>query len=168
MSDYNRTTRECLVSQLHPELRQEIRNYFKEHELGDLEAETIICCETTSEKKSAGGPASWLNDDLDIIVYTGMLLTPNWLIWVRYGDRSGVHLAAANLINISVKEYSSFLTQDNGLEVTGFIEGSKGRLRGNIAMGTEIAAQKFCDEVRQAIAKANPPSKSIWPKWLGG
>ena len=35
MSDYNRTTRECQVSQLHPEVLLALRNYFQEQKLGD-------------------------------------------------------------------------------------------------------------------------------------
>src|SRR3990167_1584687 len=65
MSDYNRTTRECPVSQLRPELFLSLRNYFQEHKLGDLEAETLLCCETISRKKSANRLVSWLNDGLD-------------------------------------------------------------------------------------------------------
>jgi hypothetical protein len=168
MSDYNRTTRECPVSQLHPKVRQAIRNYFQEHKLGDLEAETLICCETISEKKSAGRLVSWLNGELDTTIYTGMLLTSQWLIWVRSGEKSGTLLAAANLENISAREYFSMLTQDTGLEVSGYIEDSKDRMRGYIAMGPESAAQKFCDEVKQAITKAKPPTQKGWPKWLGG
>ena len=168
MSDYNRTTRECSVSQLHPELRQAIRSYFQEHELGDPQAETLMCCETISEKKNAGGLVSWLNGELDTTIHTGMLLTSQWLIWVRSGDKSGTLLAAADLKQISVKAYTSILTQDTGLEVSGYIEDSKGLMRGYIGMGSELAAQKFCDEVKQAITKANPPTKKSWPKWLGG
>jgi elongation factor P--beta-lysine ligase len=51
MSDYNRTTRECSVSQLRPELFQAIRAYFQEHQLGELETETLSCIETISQKK---------------------------------------------------------------------------------------------------------------------
>jgi len=167
MSDYNRTTRECSVSQLHPEVRQAIWNYFQEHQLGDLEAETLLCCETISEKKSPGKLTSWLNDEPDTTIHTGMLLTSQWLIWVRSGDKSGTRLAAANLENISVKVFTSILTQDSGLEVFGYLEDSKGRMRGDIAMGSELAAQKFCDEVKQAITKAKPPTKKGWSKWMG-
>jgi hypothetical protein len=85
MSDYNRTTRECLVNQLHPELRQAIRRYFEEHELGNLEAETIMCCETISEKKNPGRLASFLKDASDTTIHMGMLLTSQMLIWVRKG-----------------------------------------------------------------------------------
>jgi hypothetical protein len=168
MSDYNRTTRKCSVSQLHPELRQAIRNYFQEHNLGDPGDETLQCCETISEKKSTGRLLSLLNGNFDTIIRTGMLLTSQWLIWVRNGDRSGTVSTAANLKEISVGVHTSILAKDYGLEVAGTIVGSKSPMHGYIGMGPEIEAQEFCEEVKQAVIKANPPTPKSWPKWLGG
>jgi hypothetical protein len=168
MSDYNRTTRECLVNQLHPELRQAIRRYFEEHELGNLEAETIMCCETISEKKNPGRLASFLKDASDTTIHMGMLLTSQMLIWVRKGDQSGIVLNAADLKEIQVRATKSILTNDAGLEIFGYIENSKSRVRGFVGMGEGLAAEKFCEEVNKAISIANPPVKTIWPKWLGG
>jgi hypothetical protein len=168
MSDYNRTTRGCLVSQLRPELLQAVQRYFREHQLGDPEAETLMCCETISTKKNANRLVSWLNAESDRTIHTGMLLTAQWLIWVRRGDRSGLVLTAANLKEIHVKDYASKLTRDTGLEVFGYIAGSKGRIRGYVGLGPEEAAHEFCEAVKQAIEKANPPSKRRLPKWLEG
>lgn len=168
MSDYNRTTRECSVRQLHPEVFRALKNYFQEQNLGDLETETVMCCETISTRKQAGRLASWLNATADTTVHTGMLLTSEWLIWVRSGDQSGVVLSAANLNSISASAYISLLANDTGLEISGYIEGAKSSNRGYIGMGSESAAQKFCDEVKQAIAKLNPPKQSRWTQWMGG
>lgn len=168
MSTYSRTTRECLVSQLRPELHQAIQNYFQVQQLGDPEAEALMCCETTSRKKSASRLVSWLSGEGDTTVHTGVLLTSQRLIWVRSADGSGVVLTAAHLKEIQVKAYTSRLTQDTGLEVFGYIGDSKGRVRGYIGMGPELVAQKFCDEVKQAIIKVNPPTKKSLPQWLSG
>jgi hypothetical protein len=168
MSEYFRTTRECSVSQLHPELLQAIRNYFKEHELGDLQAETLICCETISKKKSASKMVSWLSGKSDTTIYTGMLLTSQWLVWVHYGDKSGTLLNAANLNKIRAEFYTSRFTKDASLEIVGYIGDANARVHGYIGMGTDLAAQKFCEEVKQAIIKANPPNKKDLFKWLTG
>ena len=168
MSDYNRTTRECSVSQLHPELRRAIRSYFEEHQLGNLEAETLMCCETISEKKNLGGLASLLQKGQDTTIHTGMLLTSQWLIWARKGDQTSIVLNAANLKDIQAKDYLSILTKDVGLEISGYIESSKSQVKGFVGMGTELAAQRFCEEVKKAISIANPPVKKSWPKWMGG
>ena len=159
MSDYIRTTRECPVSQLHPALLQAVKNYFQEHKLGALEAETLMCCETISKKKSARKIASWLNGNSDTIIYTGMLLTSQWLIWVHHGDQSGTLLNAANLKLIRAEFYSSLFPKDVGLEIVGYIGDAKDRVRGYIGMGEDLVTQKFCEEVKRAITKANPPTK---------
>jgi len=168
MSDYNRTTRECSVNQLRPELFRAVRKYFQEHKLGDLEAETLLCYETTSKKKSVSKLSSWLNNSLDTTIYTGVLFTSEWLIWVRSGDRSGVQLSSADLKQISVKVYYSLLTREAGVEIAGHVEGSKGMMSGVLAMETISIAEKFCDEVNQVIINVNPPSPNKWPKWWGG
>lgn len=166
MSEYTRATRKCFVNQLHPEIIQALRKYFQEHALGDLEAETQLCCETISRKKRTGTLASWLSDKPDTTIYTGILLTSQWLIWVHYGDKSGTLLNAADLRKIGVRYYTPPFTKDAGLQIIGYIGDSNARVRGYIAMGTDPAAENFCEEVRQAIIKANPPGpKKIfnWP-----
>jgi hypothetical protein len=168
MSDYNRTTRECTVRELHPEVLLALKNYFQEQKLGDLEAETVRCCETISTKKNMGRLAAWLHGMVDTTVYTGMLLTSQQLIWVRSGDQSGTSLSAANLIFISARPYTSLFARDTGLEIHGYLDGSKAVIRGYIGMGPEADAQKFCDEVSKAITKLNPPKQKTRPKWLGG
>ena len=170
MSEYNRTTRECSVSQLHAELRQAIQNYFQEHKLGSMDAETLMCCETISEKKSTSKLVSWLSGKSDTTIYTGMLLTSEWLIWVHHGDQSGTRLNAANLKLIQAEFYNSRITKDAGLHISGFPVGAKEGVRGQIGMGPEMATQKFCEEVMKAIAKANPPAaqKRIFGFPFGG
>ncbi|MBN2004240.1 MAG: hypothetical protein JXA21_12875 [Anaerolineae bacterium] len=168
MSIYNRTTRECLPSQWPPESYQAIQNYFQEQQLGNPETEFVACCETISSKGNTNWLLSWLNGELDATVHTGILLTSERLIWVRNADSSGVVLTAANLKEIRIGTYAPQFTRDTGLEIIGYVQGSKGRIRGYIGMGPEPAAQKFRDEVKEAIDKINPPSKRRLPKWLGG
>jgi len=168
MSDYYRTTRECSLGQLRPELLYAIREYFQKHQLGDLETETLFCCETTSEKKNVGRLASLLSDDPDTMAYTGVVLTSQWLIWARSGDQSGMVVTAASLKEIQVKAFASMLTKDTGLEIDGYIGDSKGRVRGYLGMGPELAAQKLCEQVQQAIIKLKPPTRKGFLRWLGG
>jgi hypothetical protein len=167
MSEYNRTTQECSVSQLHPRLLQAIQNYFQEHELGELQAETLLCCQTISKKKNPDKAGSRLNEKPDATLYSGILLTSQRLIWVQYGDKSGTRLHAADLNNIRARYHTSTFMKDAGLEIVGYIGDSNSCVRGYIAMGTDRAVQKFCEAVRQATLKENPPPKG-WLKWLAG
>jgi len=168
MSEYNRTTRECSVNQLQPEVFHALKTYFHEKNLGDVEVETVLCCETISTKKHAGGLFSQLSPAVDTTIYTGAILTSEWLIWVRSGDTSGTMLSAANLNNIIVNTYKSMFVNDSGLEIIGYIGDSKLVVKGYVGMGPEPAMQKFCDEVKQAIIRINPPKQTSRPKWLGG
>jgi hypothetical protein len=168
MSNYNRTTRECSVSQLHPELRQTIRGHFQEQNLGDPETECLVCCETVSEKKDSSRLVSWLKSGMDSTIHVGMLLMPEQLIWVRRGDRSATVLNAANLIDIQVREYKSIFTKETGLEIFGFISTSKGQVHGYVGMGEEESAQKFCEAVQNAVNALQPPpaEKTGLARWL--
>jgi len=171
MSIYQRTTRECSVHQLHPELRWAIQSHFQEHNLGDPEIESLTCCETISEKKNASGLLSWLKGVGDATIHTGMLLTSQSLIWVRTtGDQSGTVLNSASLKEIEAKAYQSVLTKETGLEIFGLISSSKGLVKGYVAMGEEEAAKKFCEQVKSEIAKLNPPpeknKKRLFARWL--
>ncbi len=166
MSEYTRTTRECSVDQLHPEIIRALRTYFQQHALGNVETETQLCCEIVSRKKWTGTMAAWLSDKPDKTIHTAIVLTPTWLIWVHHGDTSGTRLNAADLHKIGARYFTPLFTRDAGLEIIGYIGDSNARVRGYIGMGTDPAAEKFCEEVRQAIIKANPPApKKIfnWP-----
>jgi hypothetical protein len=156
------------VKQLHAELLQAIQTYFQEHKLGHLESETLMCCETISRKSNDRKTFAWLSSKPDAIIYTGMLLTAQWLIWVHHGDVSGTLLNAANLSEIRAEFYTPLFTNDAGLKIVGFIGGVKAGVRGYIGMGTDLAAHKFCEEVKQAIQKINPPVKKDFFKWRAG
>ncbi len=170
MSGYNRSTRECFFSHLRPELRKAIQDYVNEHQLGDIEKELLACCETTAERKDNNVISRLLAGDPDQFTYTALLATPAWLIWARSGASTGALVNSAQLKNIQVREYYSWLTKDAGLEVFGVITGTKTRVKGVIGMGPEPAAQKFRDILIEANKKANPmlsgsPRRPFWEQW---
>ncbi len=168
MSEYIRTTRECSADQLHPELLQAIQKYFQEYKLGHLGAETRRCCETISKKRSVSKTFAWMSGTPETIIYTGMLLTSQRLIWVHHGNVSGTLLNAAKLSEIRAEFYTPLFTKDAGLLIVGYIGDAKTRVRGHIGMGTDLAAQKFCEEVKQAINEINPPTKKDLFRWRAG
>lgn len=159
MKGYIRTTRECPASQIHPSLYLAIREYFQMHQIGNLDTETLICCETISQMRNPGKLAAFLDSNPDSITHLAILLTAEWLIWARNGDRSGTIVTGAKLKVIQVKAFVARRTKDMGLEVSGFINDSKEYVRGNLGMGPDVAAQKFCEEVGRAVLKVNPPVK---------
>ncbi len=142
---------------------QAMRDYFENQKLVGIETAILMCCETTSEKKAPNGSRGVLafleGEDPDTTVYTGMFVTPEWLVWARVGNKSGTLVTSADLRNVKVKPFSSRFTEDTGLEVSGFIGDSPGRVKGYIGMGPEEAARKFCDEAVQAAEKARKEAR---------
>jgi hypothetical protein len=172
MSGYKRTTRECTVTRVQPGLYQAIREYFQKHLLGDPETETHLCIETISQKRDSGGLFTFLdpllNGDLDTTSHLAMLLTSEWFIWARSGDRSGTVINGARFKMLRVKAYVARRTKEMELEVSGFINNTKESVRGTLRMGPDLAAQKFCEEIGQAVNKANPPVKKTFFGLKGG
>jgi hypothetical protein len=167
MSDYIRTTRECSTNELHPELLQAMQAYFQEHAVGNLQADVIMCCETISTRKNAGKAFSWLDDRPDTTIYTGMVLTSKWFIWAHHGDQTGTQVHGASLNEIQADFYSPLFSRDSGLRIMGFVKENNTHVRGYIGMENNEAAQKFCEEIKQAILKANPPTRPDLFKWFG-
>ena len=170
MSNYERTTRECTIDQLRPELQQAFRNYFAARKLTELDEASLRCCETSSYKKQGGWLSNWLDAGEETTTYTALVLTPEALLWARSAEpaRSEVRVIGASLFAIRVRTVTPLLTQDSGLEISGLIEGSKAFMRGYIGLGKDLAAEKFCEEVDLAIEKVNPRPTRKFPSWMGG
>ena len=168
MISYVRTTRECRASQLQPGLYQAVRDYFETHQLGDLDTETLMCCETTSQIQNPNKLTSFLDGNPDSTNQLAMLLTAGWFIWARSGDRSGTTVSGAELKAIQVKAFVASRTKDITLEVSGFMADTKEFVRGDLEMSPDLAAQNFRDALGEAVLKANPPVKSKFPRWMGG
>src|SRR3989304_475659 len=74
MNANTRTTRECPLDGLRPEMLAAVREHIGLYKIGNLESDLLICCETTSIQKKTGifGGAEK--------IITGALLTSEWLI----------------------------------------------------------------------------------------
>lgn len=154
MREYQRTTRECSVAELRPELAKAIREYAVKHDLGDVEAELIICCETTSERLKKG-LLSRLFGDPDALHHTAMLLTPGLLIWGTTGDRRGTSIVSARLADIEVRDYDSSLIEDSGLDIFGFLNQSSERVHAFIGLGEGEAAERFRRALKERVVQSS-------------
>src|SRR6266487_5923718 len=100
MGDYLRATRECTLGSLNPILAATIRAHIERYELGDVDASALICCETTSTKQKKGlfgGKAE--------VILTGMILTPQWLIWASGKENEAPGVLSARLRDVRVQDY---------------------------------------------------------------
>lgn len=168
MSGFTRTTRTCPPSQIHPGLSQAVREYFQAHQLGDPDTETLHCCETMSRRATPSKLVSILAGNPDTDIHLALLLTTDWLIWARHGDRTGTVVTGARLQVIKVKAFVRRRSNDMELEISGFMADTKQYVRGSLELGPDPAAQKFCEVVVAAVLKATPPTKNRFLGMLGG
>ncbi len=157
MGDYQRSTRECNFERLRPELVEAIRAYAQQRELGDVEREALICCETTNEKTKSGSFLSKLGGDPDKVHYVGIVVTPRWLIWATSGAKRGTTVLFSQLRDTEVHDFESTpaykVMQDTGLEVTGLFAGQLERASVFIGLGLEPAAQNLSSVLKDAVRK---------------
>ncbi|MGB7538275.1 MAG: hypothetical protein WBM17_07025 [Anaerolineales bacterium] len=165
MGTIERTTRFTSIRQLNPKLRKGLWDYFEANKLGALDSEAILVCETVTARTGFGRLAAWLDGSPDSTEVLGLVLTPQYLLWTRSGDRTKTIVVGADLKQIRVRKYASRFPKETGMEIIGFVGVYADRVRGRLALGPEEAAQQFVDGVISAVKKAKPPRKSILP-WL--
>ena len=159
MGDYRRSTRECNFEQLRPEIVTALRDHIQRYELGDVERETLICCETTNERiKKPGLFDRLIGGDLGPVHYVGIVVTPRYLIWARSGTKDGVTVLSARLRECEVLDYANTpqaqLMPDTGLEVTAMFTGATQRGQTFIGLGPEPSAQNLRQILKQAMQQA--------------
>ena len=153
MRDYLRSTRECTFDSLNSTLVAAIRAHIEKHELGDIAASALMCCETTSTKQKKGlfgGKAE--------VILTGILLTPQRLIWAAGRENEAPGVLSARLSDIHVQDYEKSdmfkLIQDTGINISGLRMDAVDPGSAFIGLGPEPAAEKFRAMLKEALAKA--------------
>lgn len=141
MGDYQRTTRECTLDSMRPELAAAIRAHVEKHNLGDILSGAVMCVETTSEKRKKG-----LFGGTEII-YQGAALTKDWLVWAAGGTKAPMGVLSARLDQITAQDYakSDFakLIPDTGVNVNGLYTGTSGPGSAFIGLEENAAGKKF-------------------------
>jgi hypothetical protein len=156
MGEWNRSTRECRLDDMTPELNTAIQAHIESYNLGSILDDYRMCIETVSQKKKKG----LFGGGGDQSVLAAVILTPAWLVWAVLGDKSGAAALSARLDELVVEDYASTprykLLPDTGIEVTGVFTGRVG-MEGNqqvsmfIGLGEEPAALQFKDALMRAI-----------------
>lgn len=153
MGEYLRTTRECSIDNLNAVLAAAIRAHIEKYELGDIEASALICCETTSTKQKNG-----LFGNKTEVILTGVILTPQWLLWAAGKSNEVPGVLSAKLRDIQVQDYEKSemhkLVKDTGINISGLRTDAVNLGSVFIGLGSEPAAQKFRTMLKDAIANA--------------
>jgi hypothetical protein len=168
MSKYRRTTRECTLDQLRPELVEAIRTYAQQQHWDNLDADVLACCETTTEKISANRLDAFLHSDVDPITYTALIATPQRLIWAHSGEHAGTGAASAQYKDMRLKIFTPKHTQDIAVDVYAHMDGTRQTAGGRLMLDSGPDARKFCEAVMRATDVLYPPEvKKPRRKWFG-
>jgi hypothetical protein len=166
MTEYRRNTRACTLDHLRPELARAVRDHLPTVGLAEAAHDTWVVCETTSDKINTSRLDALFDGDPDTVSYLALILTPDRLIWARSGDHSTTVAASALLKDLRVRVFRPRGTQDFGLQLNVRTGGLRASVSGQLLMGPEPAAEKFCEELGQAmhgLLKLQPKRRPPWP-----
>ncbi|MBI5566234.1 MAG: hypothetical protein HY870_15155 [Chloroflexi bacterium] len=169
MPEFRRQTRAYTLDQLQPELGRVIREHLEAQHLTSLANEVVACCETISDKVGASWSDALFGDTSDFTTSLALVLAPQRLIWARSSDRSAPTVASAPLNDLIVKVFRPGNTRDFGLKMTVRIAGTRTVVNGELLLGPEPAAEKFCVALGEAmgVSLLGPPPKPWWDRLWG-
>ena len=152
MGDYKRTTRECTLNTMRPELSAAIRMHVEKHNLGDILSTAVVCIETTSEKIKKG-----LFGGTEII-YQGAVLTKGWLVWAAGGTKAPMGALSARLNQVTVQDYAitefAKMIPDTGVQVHGLYTDMSEAASAFIGLAENAAGRKFREALIAALQGA--------------
>jgi len=152
MSDWKRTTKEVPFEGLPPEMVTAITKHLERYNLGSILADVLMSVQTDSEKVKKGlfGSAE--------IVYTGVTVTPHWLVWAISGKKMQTAVLSAQLRDVVVQDYAQTqfakMIPDVGIQVTGRFTDASENVSAFIGLDDSAAGRKFKEIVIQAVQDA--------------
>ena len=153
MSAYTRSTRECTIGNMNPELATAIQKHITTYKLEDIETDLIICCETTSTHKRTGLFASGNETTI-----TGMFVTTQYLVWSGEKENGKLAVTSALLRNINAHDFENTamykVKPDSGINISGRYTDVTRQGQTFIGLGTDSAGEKFRQALQHAIQKA--------------
>ncbi len=162
-----RTTRSCTVQELPADLIQAARTYYQSHGIGDLEAETCLCCETITVRQPSAKLISLLEGNPDTTSHMAILLTTHWMVWIFGGEKSRMVANGIKLATLRTKVMVVRRSEEFRLEIAGFVNDTREFIRGTLELGAQPAAEKFCTAVSTAALEQNPQPQKDRRRWFG-
>jgi len=154
MREYERATRECSFNEFPPEIVAAVRKYAEKNDLGNLEAQALMCAETSSAKIKQGFFAKVFGGAA-FAVKNCVVVTPERILWATLDNKNETAVLTARFEDVEIKDFSSNLVEDTGLQVVGSISHFSERASAFIGLGDEPAAQKLRRLLQDAAPTAN-------------
>jgi len=129
-----------------------IKRHVEQYNLGTILLEVLMCVQTDSQrvKKPLFGSAE--------IVYTGIVLTPRWLVWAVSGTKTQTAVLSAQLRDVVVQDYSQTqfakLIADSGLEVSGRFTDASENASAFLGIDDGLVGRKFKEAAIHAAQNA--------------
>jgi hypothetical protein len=153
MSDWKRQTKEISLESLPSEIAFALQQHTEQHNLGPILSDALICIQTDSEKIKKG-----LFGKAETVQMTA-IVTPRWLVWSVGQPEKKVGVLSAQLINVTVQDYSQTpfarLVADSGIQVNGMFTDASESASAFIGLDEGAAGQTF----RQILIKAAADAK---------
>jgi len=153
MNAYIRSTRECTFTDFSPQVMSAFRKHIEKYKLEDIESSPLMCCETTSTVQKTGlftgGPETTI---------TGMIVTPQLLIWTNGKKKDIPIVRSAWLRNMDAQDFENTamyrVNPDSGINITGRYTDVTKQGQAFIGLGSDPAGEKFRQVLQHAIQKA--------------
>jgi len=166
MPEFRRQTHAYTLDQLRPELGRVIHEHLEANNLADLANQVLACCETTADLVGVWW-YDWLpGNTTEPLTHLALVLTPQRLIWARSSERTTPTAVSAPFNDMIVKVFRPGSTNDFGLKLAVRFPGTRGVVNGELLLGPEPAAEKFCIALGQAMGFdiMAPPPKPWWDR----
>jgi len=151
MTENKRITRICAVDELNPTLSGMIRAHIKQYQLGDIEPNILMCCETTSVQQKKGFFGGSEN------AISAAIVTPEWLVWAESINHKIAEVNSALLSHIDIHDYAGSamgtISPDTGVNVTGRYTNAVKTGQAFIGIGTDQSGVKFREVLLGAMKK---------------
>lgn len=149
MSHAQRTTRECALVELRPELAEAIRAHAQRQHWPDWETAIAACCETTTERTHTNRLGAWLNADAPALSSVALVATPDRLIWAFSSDRAQAGAASAQYKDMRLKIFTPKRSVDIAVEIYARMDGTRDMAGGRFMLDGSPDARHFAAEVKR-------------------
>jgi hypothetical protein len=162
MSHIQRTTRECTLAELRPELVEAIRAYAQRQQWHDLETQVAACAETTTERSNTNLLDALLNGGAATISHLALIATPDRLIWAFSSDRAGAGVATVGAASAQYKDMRlKIFTPKNkaaiAVDIYARMDGTREKTGGRFMLDDGPDARHFAAEIKRITDPLSPP-----------
>jgi len=158
---WKRETRVCPTIGMSADLLDTIRATIQELEMGPVEAQALVCCETASRRTGKAGLLMKMAGADTKTMTQAVIVTPTRLVWAQREDDDAPHAHWAWLDRLDAVDYekgpAAGLIPDRGLQIHGIeSQGSVGTLFFGFGEGPDAdhARQVLKDAIRAAHGEA--------------